>query len=87
MRPNVVWFGEMLPEHALEAGLNAFNRADVALIIGTSAVVEPAASLGRMAAQAGAFVIEINPESTPLTPFADVSLRTDAVTGMAHLIH
>lgn len=86
MRPNVVWFGEMLPEHAFEAGVDAFNRAEVALIIGTSAVVEPAASLGRIAAQAGAFVIEINPDRTPLTMFADVTLRMDAVTGMAQLL-
>jgi NAD-dependent deacetylase len=86
MRPNVVWFGEMLPAAALEAGIDAFNRAEVALIIGTSALVEPAASLGRMAAHAGAFVIEINPESTPLTPFANVSLQTDAVTGMMQLL-
>lgn len=86
MRPNVVWFGEMLPERAFEAGVDAFNRAEVALIIGTSAVVEPAASLGRLAAEAGAFVIEINPDRTPLTMFANVTLRMDAVTGMARLL-
>lgn len=85
-RPNVVWFGEMLPQEAFQTGVDAFSRADVALIIGTSAVVEPAASLGRLAAQAGALVIEINPEKTPLTPFSDLSIRADAVTGMEHLI-
>lgn len=86
LRPNVVWFGEMLPERAFEAGIDAFNRAEVALIIGTSAVVEPAASLGRMAAEAGAFVIEINPDRTPLTLFANVTLHMDAITGMAQLL-
>lgn len=85
-RPNVVWFGEMLPQDAFQAGIDAFGRAEVALIIGTSAVVEPAASLGRLAAREGAFVIEINPEQTPLTPFATVSLRADAVTGMKQLL-
>ncbi|MDZ7703498.1 MAG: NAD-dependent deacylase [Trueperaceae bacterium] len=85
-RPHVVWFGEMLPQDAFQAGIDAFGRAEVALIIGTSAVVEPAASLGRLAAQEGAFVIEINPEQTPLTPFAAVSLRADAVTGMKQLL-
>lgn len=85
-RPNVVWFGELLPDGALEQSLEAFSRCEVALIIGTSGEVEPAASLGRVATRSGAFVIEINPEATPLSPIADLSLRLGAVEGMEFLM-
>ncbi len=55
-------------------------------MLGTSGVVEPAASLGRVAKWAGATVIEINPDETPLTPYADLSLRTGASEGMRTLM-
>ena len=80
-RPNVVWFGERLPEGVLERAAAAFRSAEVALIIGTSGVVEPAASLGRLALWGGARVIEINPEPTPLSAEASF-LQTDAVAGL-----
>lgn len=60
-RPGVVWFGESLPEGALEAGIEAAAQADVFLVIGTSRVVFPAASLVPLAARSGAKVHEINP--------------------------
>jgi NAD-dependent deacetylase len=56
------------------------------LIIGTSGVVEPAASLARLAKQKGAVVVEINPTATPLSFFADVSLQMGASAGMAELL-
>jgi NAD-dependent deacetylase len=74
-RPDVVWFGEFLPEGAWEWAVRAFSQADVALVIGTSAEVEPAASLGRIAYASGAYLVEVNPEPTPLTPLAHLSLR------------
>lgn len=86
MRPDVVWFGELLPAGALEKAQAAFLHAEVALVIGTSALVEPAASLGRLAKMAGGYLIEINPEPTPLTPVADLSLREGAVEGLARLL-
>lgn len=85
-RPNVVWFGEMLPQGAFQGAATAFSTADVALVIGTSAVVEPAASLGRLAAQEGGYVIEINPQPTPLTHVAHLSLRENAVEGLSRLL-
>lgn len=85
-RPGVVWFGEALPGETFERALAAFSNADVALVIGTSSLVEPAASLGRLAAQAGAWLVEINPEVTPLTPYADLSIRADAVAGLTELL-
>jgi len=86
LRPDVVWFGELLPPGAFEAAVAAFRSADVALVVGTSAVVEPAASLGRLAKHAGAYLIEVNPEETPLTPLADLSLRAGAVEGLSALL-
>ena len=84
-RPNVVWFGETLPSEPFQRALDAFERSEVALIVGTSAVVEPAASLGRLAARSGAYVIEVNPEETPLSHLAHLTLREDAVAGLARL--
>ncbi len=71
IRPDVVWFGEMLPEDEWESGTKACRQADVLFSIGTSAVVYPAASLPVEAHKQGAFVVEINPEPTPLTDIAD----------------
>ena len=85
-RPDVVWFGELLPEGAWERAERAFAEADFALVVGTSAEVEPAASLGRIAFASGAYLVEVNPEPTPLTPLAHLSLRTGAVEGMALLL-
>lgn len=74
LRPDVVWFGEMLPPEALSAANTAANTCDVFFSIGTSSVVEPAASLARVAAQRGAVIIEVNPTVTPLTPHATFAL-------------
>jgi NAD-dependent deacetylase len=87
MRPNVVWFGETLPQTVFQKAVQAFAKCEVALIVGTSGVVEPAASLARLAKQQGAVVVEINPTETPLSFFADVSLRMGASAGMAKLLN
>jgi NAD-dependent deacetylase len=78
LRPDVVWFGEMLPEGALESALEACARCDVFLSVGTSGLVEPAASLPFTARDAGAAVIEVNPGRTPLTASASIALRGTA---------
>jgi len=78
LRPDVVWFGEALDPEVIGASLEAARRSDVCLVVGTSAVVYPAASVPEITLQAGGAVIEINPESTPLTPRAAVSLRGPA---------
>jgi len=75
LRPDVVWFGEMLPEEALQKAYRAAETCDVFMVLGTSAVVYPAASLPEIAFRQGAFIVEINPEVTPVTDFAHVSLR------------
>lgn len=86
MRPNVVWFGEYLPEDALEAAEDAFAAADVALVIGTSGAVYPAAGLAVETRNRGGTVIEINPTETELTPRMTFSLRDTASRGLAALL-
>ena len=75
LRPDVVWFGEMLPAQALSLAQQASADCQVFLVIGTSGVVEPAASLARLALEREAVLVEINPADTPLTPLADFVLR------------
>jgi NAD-dependent deacetylase len=74
LRPDVVWFGEMLPQSALQAAIEAAQGCDVFFSIGTSGLVEPAASLPYLALQAEACVVEINPNPTPLTSRASYAL-------------
>jgi NAD-dependent deacetylase len=73
-RPDVVLFGELLPEAVFERAEEAAARADLFFVIGTSAVVYPAASLPILAKQSGARVIEVNPELTDISFLADVTL-------------
>ena len=75
LRPDVVWFGEMLTAAALERASQASRAADLFLTVGTSGMVQPAASLPLEAMEAGAMVIEINPQPTPLSRWMDFSLR------------
>lgn len=75
LRPDVVWFGESLDPTLLRRAVEAAGRADVFLSVGTSALVEPAASLGRHADSHGAMIAEINPERTPLTDLADIFIQ------------
>jgi NAD-dependent deacetylase len=78
-RPAVVWFGESLSEAALAAAWHAAQSCGIFMSLGTSGVVEPAASLARVAASGGAKTIEINLEETPLSSLVDVTVR--AATG------
>jgi len=71
LRPDVVWFGEVLPEGAMREATEAARRSEVFLSIGTSAVVYPAAALPEVAKRSGAYLVEINVEETPLSPLAD----------------
>ena len=74
VRPDVVWFGEPIPSVALDSALRAVTDCDVMLVVGTSAQVQPAASLADAAKSRGACLVEINPERTPLSPRADFVL-------------
>jgi len=78
IRPGVVWYGEALPFEELHNAQSAMTVCDLCLSVGTSTVVEPAASLPFHAKAHGAYVIEINPEQTPLTEEADLFLQDSA---------
>ena len=78
LRPDVVWFGEMLSPDLLERAFAEAARAEVCLVVGTSGIVYPAAALPEAARRAGALLIEVNPEETPLTPLCDAVLRGPA---------
>lgn len=75
LRPHIVWFGESLDPTDMTRCHDVLRSCDALLIIGTSGVVYPAAGFAAIAKQAGAFVGEINPDETPQTDLADVSLR------------
>jgi NAD-dependent deacetylase len=74
LRPEVVWFGEMLPPDALDRAFDESRRCDAMLVVGTSGEVQPAASLPFYAAQAGAAVIDVNPNRSEISALADVYL-------------
>jgi len=74
-RPNVVWFGENLSMDVIDGALGAIETCDIMMIIGTSGVVEPAASMGLIAKQTGKTVVEINLEPTPNTGLYDIHIR------------
>jgi NAD-dependent deacetylase len=78
MRPDVVLFGEMLPVDVWDEAAYAAADSDVCFVVGTSAIVYPAAGLPLAAKRAGAFLVEVNPETTPLSDACDLTLRGPA---------
>jgi NAD-dependent deacetylase len=84
-RPNIVWFGESLPPDAWRRAQEAAARADVILVVGTSAVVYPAAALATHY-NTRAFIAEINPEATPLSDRVDCALRGTAARLLPRLV-
>ena len=78
LRPDVVLFGEMLPTGAFERAADAAQRCEICFVVGTSAVVYPAASIPEIARANGAYLVEVNPERTPLSGICD-----EVLTGKA----
>lgn len=87
LRPDVVWFGEMLPEDAVARAWRLAEACDVLLVVGTSGTVWPAAELPYVARRGGARVIEINPEASELTAVADLFLQGRAGALLPRLAH
>jgi NAD-dependent deacetylase len=85
MRPDIVWFGEMLPRAAWRQAEEAAARADVILVVGTSALVYPAAALATNYSS-GAYVAEINPEETPISRGVDCVLRGTAAAELPRIV-
>lgn len=74
LRPHIVWFGEMLDPADLATAQDRLVNTDVLFIVGTSGVVQPAASMGYIAKDTGAYIVEVNIEETRLTGMVDTSL-------------
>jgi NAD-dependent deacetylase len=75
LRPDIVWFGESLDPFVLDESFRLAKEADVCLVVGTSALVQPAASIPLVTLEGGGAIIEVNPQETPLTRAARVCLR------------
>ncbi|WP_260624592.1 NAD-dependent deacylase [Corynebacterium parakroppenstedtii] len=86
VRPSVVWFGEALPSKDWSEAEAAMNDADLVVIIGTSGVVYPAASLPTLAARRGTPIVEVSPAETDLTQLATWSIRANAAEGLPWLV-
>ena len=86
LRPDVVWFGERLGPGVIEEAFEWAGSVDLCIVIGTSGVVEPAASIASITRAAGGAVIEVNPEETPLTRVATISIRGRAVDTVGRIL-
>ncbi len=84
-RPDIVWFGDPLREETINAALNALQKCDLFLCIGTSAVVYPAAQMPQIAINNGAETIEINPEETPISNLFKHRIKTSASLALKEL--
>ncbi|MEB2336516.1 MAG: NAD-dependent deacylase [Burkholderiales bacterium] len=86
LRPDVVWFGELLPQQVFSRAERAALGCDLMLVVGTSALVHPAAGLPLLARQAGARIAVVNPQDTPLDALADRVLRGTAGSVLPKLL-
>lgn len=86
IRPDVVWFGESLPVGALEEAYKLSQGAEIFFSVGTSGMVQPAASLPMAAFDAGAVVVEVNPDETPISRAAKFNLRGPAGEVLPELV-
>ena len=86
IRPSVVWFGEMLPQDAIEFADSVSYRSDLFFSVGTSAEIYPAAGLPYTAKRGGAFVVEVNPNVTSLSALADIQLKAPSGVALPALI-
>ncbi|TBR11982.1 MAG: NAD-dependent deacylase [Candidatus Nitrosotenuis sp.] len=86
LRPDVVWFGEALPQDVWYDAINHAKSCDIMIIAGTSLAVSPANTLPIFAKQNGATLIEINPERTTMSEDMDLSLRETSANALPHLI-
>ena len=87
LRPDVVWYGEPLPVKAYERSHHVASRCEAMLVVGTSAVVHPAASLPLVAKHNGAFVVEVNTAYTPISALVDATLLGKAGAILPELVN
>ena len=86
LRPAVVWFGEALPQETFQKAIDQLRTAELVVVIGSSGLVQPAASLPLIGRDAGCMLIEINPSPTELSRSADVHLASTAAVALPLLV-
>ncbi len=86
LRPDVVWFGEPLPQDVWNAAMQHASSCDVMVVVGTSLAVSPANLLPVYAKQNGATLIEVNPEETLMSAQMDLSIRSSAAKVLPDLL-
>ena len=86
LRPDVVWFGEPLPQDVWHAAMQQARSCDVMVVVGTSLAVSPANLLPAYAKQNGATVIEVNPEETLMSADMDLSIRSSAARAIPEIV-
>ncbi|QUC64620.1 NAD-dependent deacylase [Nitrosopumilus sp. K4] len=86
LRPDVVWFGELLPQDVWQEAMIHSNQCDIMVIVGTSLVVSPANTLPIYAKQNNAFLIEVNPEETIMSADMDFSVRSSSAVSLPELV-
>jgi NAD-dependent deacetylase len=86
LRPDVVWFGEPLPQDVWQDAMRHASSCDVMVVVGTSLAVSPANLLPVYAKQNGAVIIEVNPEETPMSGTMDLSIRSPAAKTLPELV-
>jgi NAD-dependent deacetylase len=86
LRPDVVWFGEPLPQDVWQDAIGQASSCDVMVVVGTSLAVSPANLLPVYAKKNRAVMIEVNPEETPMSGTMDVSIRSSAAKTLPHLV-
>lgn len=86
LRPDVVWFGEALPQDIWKTAMEKSSSCDVMIVVGTSLAVSPANLLPLYAKENGALMIEVNPDQTPMSTTMDLSLRSSAAKTLPELV-
>ncbi|MEE4293688.1 MAG: NAD-dependent deacylase [Xanthomonadales bacterium] len=85
-RPDIVWFGEVLPQEAVDTAMNLARSCEFCLSVGTTSLVHPAAGIPLLALQHGAALVEINPQETPLSAQADQCIRAPASQALSAIV-
>ena len=85
-RPDIVWFGEVLPQDAVDTAMNLARSCEFCLSVGTTSLVHPAAGIPLLALQHGAALVEINPQETPLSAQADQCIRAPASQALSAIV-
>jgi len=86
LRPDVVWFGELLPQDVWQNAMNFASKCDLMIIVGTSLVVSPANTLPIYAKQNNATLIEINPEDTAMSREMNLAIRNTSAKSLPELV-